>query len=137
MENQAKEKRSIIKENKGAFIAIAIILAIILFIIGFFIIRDVIRGEDLLQGSWKYTANIANAGDTDFTYHFAQDGSMYMESIYATNTGTYQLLQGGESGTFVMRMAGLEIRYDFVISGDTLSLTDTGTGSQMNLQRVN
>ena len=44
MENQAKKKRSIIKENKGAFIAIAIILAIILFIIGFFIIRDVIRG---------------------------------------------------------------------------------------------
>ena len=137
MEKQTTEKRSIIKENKGAFIAIAIILAIILFLVGFFVIRNVLRGEDLLKGSWKYTANIENAGDTDFTYHFAQDGSMYMESIYATNNGTYQLIQGGESGTFIMRMAGLEIRYDFVISGDTLSLTDTETGSIMNLQRVN
>ena len=53
----------------------------------FFVIRNVLRGEDLLKGSWKYTANIENAGDTDFTYHFAQDGSMYMESIYATNNG--------------------------------------------------
>ena len=57
MEKQTTEKRSIIKENKGAFIAIAIILAIILFLVGFFVIRNVLRGEDLLKGSWKYTAN--------------------------------------------------------------------------------
>ena len=94
-------------------------------------------GENVIEGSWQYHARITSAGDIDSVFHFAADGSFYLESIYDVNYGTYSLLKGGNQGTFVTNIMGDEIMYDYVLEGDLLTITQLGTNFTMELHRLN
>ncbi len=93
------------------------------------------KGENVIQGSWQYYAKITSAGDIDSIFHFAADGSFYLESIHAVNHGTYDLIKGGNEGTFVTRIVGEEIMYDYVLEGDVLTIT-TLDGHRMQLHKI-
>ncbi len=93
------------------------------------------KGENVIQGSWQYYAKITSSGDIDSVFHFAADGSFYLQSIHAVNHGTYDLIKGGNEGTFVTRVVGEEIMYDYVLEGDVLTIT-TLDGHQMQLHKI-
>ncbi len=93
------------------------------------------KGENVIQGSWQYYAKITSAGDIDSIFHFAADGSFYLQSIHAVNHGTYELIKGGNEGTFVTRVVGEEIMYDYVLEGDVLTIT-TLEGYRMQLHKI-
>lgn len=93
------------------------------------------KGENVIQGSWQYYAKITSAGDIDSVFHFAADGAFYLQSIHAVNYGTYELIDGGNEGTFVTRMVGDEVMYDYVLEGDVLTIT-TLDGYSMKLHKI-
>ncbi len=94
-------------------------------------------GENVIQGSWQYNARITSTGDVDSVFHFAADGSFYLESPYDISYGTYSLLKGGNQGTFVTNIMGDEIMYDYVLNGSILTITQMGTNFKMELHRLN
>ncbi len=94
------------------------------------------KGENVLQGSWQYSAKITSPGDIDTVFHFATDGSLYLESVYDNSYGSYEVLKGGNTGTFITRIMGDEIMYDYVLDGDVLTIT-TMDGYRMQLHKMN
>ncbi len=93
------------------------------------------KGENVIQGSWQYNAKITSPGDIDTIFHFAADGSLYLESIYDNSYGKYELLKGGNKGTFVTRILGDEMMYDYVLDGNVLTIT-TLDGYSMQLHKI-
>ena len=94
------------------------------------------KGENVLKGSWQYYAKITSSGDIDSVFHFAEDGAFYLQSIHATNYGTYKILDGGNEGSFITNIMGDEIMYDYVLEGDRLFIT-TLEGYRMELHKMN
>ena len=116
---------------------IAVLLALL--VLGgaaFGIVKLLDKGENVLKGSWQYYAKITSSGDIDSVFHFAEDGAFYLQSIHATNYGTYKILDGGTEGSFLTSIMGDEIMYDYVLEGDLLTIS-TLEGYRMELHRIN
>ena len=129
------ETSSFLKTTKGRIISI-LIAAVVLAALAFGAFKLFHKGENVIQGSWQYYAKITSSGDIDSVFHFAADGSFYLQSMHAVNYGTYTLIKGGTEGTFVTKVVGDEIMYDYKLDGDILTIT-TLDGYSMQLHRIN
>ncbi len=123
------------KRHNICFICFVLILAIA--IGGYFGIKRLVRGENVLLGSWNYNADIASYGDSNYTMNFTSDYKYYLNSEYATNYGTYTITNGGESGRFYTNIEGVKSYYNYRISEDREFLFLTADGSvEHELARV-
>lgn len=129
------EKQSFFKTVAGKWIAVLLAL-LVLGGAAFGIVKLLDKGENVLKGSWQYYAKITSSGDIDSVFHFAEDGAFYLQSIHATNYGTYKILDGGTEGSFLTSIMGDEIMYDYVLEGDLLTIS-TLEGYRMELHRIN
>mgnify|MGYP003300323293 CR=1 FL=1 len=131
MENKPK----FVQTPLGRMLCVAAALVILAGLI-FGAVKVFDKGENVIQGSWQYYAKITSSGDIDSVFHFAADGSFYLQSIHAVNHGTYEIIKGGNEGTFVTRVVGDEVMYDYVLDGDILTITQLN-GFTMQLHRMN
>jgi hypothetical protein len=127
-------KPNFIQTKPGRILCIVAVLIVIAGLV-FGAIQLFDKGENVIQGSWQYYAKITSAGDIDSVFHFAEDGSFYLQSIHAVNYGTYELIKGGNEGTFITKVVGEEIMYDYVRNGDILTIT-TLDGYSMQLHKI-
>ncbi len=129
------EKRSFLKTTAGKWLAALLTLLVLAgAVLG--IVKLLDKGENVLKGSWQYYAKITSSGDIDSVFHFAEDGAFYLQSIHATNYGTYKILDGGNEGSFITNIMGDEIMYDYVLQEDLLIIS-TLEGYRMELHRIN
>ena len=130
MENKPK----FLQSTPGRILCVIAALAVVAgLVFGAMALFD--KGENVIQGSWQYYAKITSSGDIDSVFHFAEDGSFYLQSIHAVNYGTYELLKGGNEGTFITKLVGDEVMYDYVLNGDILTIT-TLDGYSMQLHKI-
>lgn len=123
------------KRHNILFICFVLLIGIV--IGGYFLGKVIIRGKNLIAGSWTYEADIVNYGDSDYTMHLTSDYNYYLNSEYATNYGTYTITNGGESGNFYTDIEGVITKYSYRISDDreTLFLTVEGS-SEHTLTKI-
>ena len=105
------EKRHVI-----CFVAFVLIIAIA--IGSYYGIKALVRGENTINGSWEYKANIESYGDIGYTMHFTSDYRFYLNSELASNYGKYTITNGGESGSFYTDVSGVVTEYDYYFSDD-------------------
>lgn len=129
-----ESKPKFIQTTAGRVLCVFTALAVIAGLI-FAAVKLFDKGENVIQGSWQYYAKVTSSGDIDSVFHFAADGSFYLQSIHGVNNGTYELIKGGNNGTFVTKMVGDEVMYDYTLDGDTLTITRLD-GYSMQLHRI-